>query len=228
MLTLYIANKNYSSWSLRPWLLMKALDIPFVENVVLFDGNRNPNNFGRYSPSRKFPVLVENGIHVWDSLAITEFLAETYQTVWPTEKENRAWARSACAEMHSGFQALRSECPMSIGVRLRLYGKSSALISDIERIERLWEDGLARFNGPWLAGDKFSAADAFFGPVAFRCRTYDIALNKMSKEYVEQLLKHPGMLQWEQEALAETQRDEAHDYDVRVAGALVNDFRAMK
>ena len=226
MFNLYIANKNYSSWSLRPWLLMKALAIPFTEHLVFFDGKETANKFQKFSPSSRVPVLVADDLHIWDSLAITEFLAEDYPNVWPSDKTSRAWARSACAEMHSSFQALRNECSMSVGVRVRLHNKSSALLSDIARIEQLWADGLERFHGPWLAGDKFTAVDAFFGPVAFRFRTYDITLNKQSQDYVERLLTHPAMLQWEQDALSETQRDEAHDLDVQVVGTITEDFRA--
>ena len=226
MLNLYIANKNYSSWSLRPWFLMKALDIPFVEHLVFFDGKETANKFQQFSPSARVPVLVENELHVWDSLAITEFLAERYDTVWPGDKANRAWARSACAEMHSSFHALRNECSMSLGVRVRLHEPSSALLADLARIEQLWADGFARFHGPWLAGEQFSAVDAFFGPVAFRFRTYDIALNEQSRAYVDRLLAHPAMLQWEQEALSETQRDAAHESDVLTMGTVINDYRA--
>lgn len=226
MFELHIANKNYSSWSLRPWLLMRALDIPFVERLHYFSSPGIPSTFGTLSPSAKMPVLVSNGFSIWDTLSIVEYLAEEYAEVWPSEKINRAWARSACAEMHSSFFALRNECSMSVGVRVRLHEKSVALKSDIARIESLWDDGFDRFKGAWLAGDQFTAVDAFFGPVAFRFRTYGILLNDRSQAYVEKLLSHPAMIEWEQDALNETVRDKSHDIEIEHMGLIVQDFRA--
>lgn len=225
MFELHIANKNYSSWSLRPWLLMRALDIPFVEKLHYFSSPGTPSTFGTLSPSAKVPVLVSNGFHIWDTLSIVEYLAEEYPDVWPSEKVNRAWARSACAEMHSSFSALRNECSMSVGVRVRLHEMSAALKSDIARIESLWADGFDRFNGVWLAGDHFTAADAFFGPVAFRFRTYGILLTDRSQAYVEKLLNHPAMIEWEQAALNETVRDQSHDIEIENMGLIVQDLR---
>lgn len=225
MFELHIANKNYSSWSLRPWLLMRALDIPFVEKLHYFSSPGTPNTFGTLSPSAKVPVLVSNGFPIWDTLSIVEYLAEEYPDVWPSEKVNRAWARSACAEMHSSFSALRNECSMSVGVRVRLHEMSAALKSDIARIESLWADGFDRFNGSWLAGDHFTAADAFFGPVAFRFRTYGILLTDRSQTYVEKLLNHPAMIEWEQAALNETVRDQSHDIEIENMGLIVQDLR---
>ena len=226
MFELHIANKNYSSWSLRPWLLMKALAIPFVEKLHYFSPPGTPSTFVTLSPSAKVPVLVSNGIPIWDTLSIVEYLAEEYPDVWPSEKVNRAWARSACAEMHSSFFALRNECSMSVGVRVHLHEMSAALKSDIARIESLWADGFNRFNGTWLAGDRFTAVDAFFGPVAFRFRTYGILLTDRSQGYVEQLLSHPAMLEWEQDALNETVRDQSHDIEIENMGFIVQDLRA--
>lgn len=225
MFELHIANKNYSSWSLRPWLLMKALDIPFVEKLHYFSSPGIPSTFVTLSPSAKVPVLVSNGFHIWDTLSIVEYLAEEYPDVWPSEKVNRAWARSACAEMHSSFSALRKECSMSVGVRVRLHKMSAALKSDIARIESLWADGFDRFNGAWLAGEHFTAADAFFGPVAFRFRTYGILLTDRSQTYVEKLLNHPAMIEWEQAALNETVRDQSHDIEIENMGLIVQDLR---
>ncbi len=226
MFELHIANKNYSSWSLRPWLLMKALDIPFVEKLHYFASPETPSTFGALSPSAKMPVLVSNGFSIWDTLSIVEYLAEEYPAVWPLEKVNRAWARSACAEMHSGFFTLRNECSMSVGVRVRLHELSRALKSDIARIESLWTDGLDRFQGVWLAGDQFTAVDAFFGPVAFRFRTYGIVLGERSQAYAERLLSHPTMMAWEQGALNETVRDKSHDVGIERMGLIIQDFRS--
>jgi glutathione S-transferase len=225
MLELHIANKNYSSWSLRPWLLMKALGIPFVEKVHFFSPSGTSNTFDLLSPSAKMPVLLDDGFSIWDSLAIVEYLAEDYPAVWPSEKLNRAWARSACAEMHSGFFALRKECSMSVGIRVRLHEMSRALHSDIARVERLWSDGFDRFHGTWLAGDQFTATDAFFGPVAFRFRTYGISLSDRLQAYVERLLSHPAMIEWERDALHETMRDESHDLEIERMGLIIQDLR---
>ena len=146
--------------------------------------------------------------------------------MWPSEKINRAWARSACAEMHSSFFALRNECSMSVGVRVRLHEMSDALKSDIARIESLWTDGFERFQGVWLAGDQFTAVDAFFGPVAFRLRTYGILLGDRSQAYVERLLSHPAMREWERDALNESVRDLSHDVEIERMGVIVQDFRS--
>lgn len=226
MFELHIANKNYSSWSLRPWLLMKALDIPFIEKLHYFSSPETPSTFVVLSPSAKMPVLVSNGFSIWDTLSIVEYLAEDYPAVWPSKKINRAWARSACAEMHSGFSALRNECSMSVGVRVRLHEMSSALKADIARIESLWTDGFDRFQGVWLAGDQFTAVDAFFGPVAFRLRTYGILLGGRSHAYMERLLNHSAMMEWEKDALNETVRDQPHDAEIERMGLIVQDFRS--
>lgn len=226
MFELYIANKNYSSWSLRPWLLMKAMDIPFVEKLHYFSSPEKPRSFDALSPSAKMPVLVSNGYSIWDTLSIVEYLAEEYPNVWPTEKINRAWARSACAEMHSGFFALRNDCSMSVGVRVRLHELSCALKADIARIESLWTDGFDRFQGVWLAGNQFTAVDAFFGPVAFRFRTYGILLGDRSQAYVERLLSHPAMMEWERDVLNETVRDQSHDVEIERMGLIIQDFRS--
>lgn len=225
MLMLHIANKNYSSWSLRPWLLMKAVGIPFGEKVHYFTAPGTSNPFESISPSAKMPVLVDDGNVIWDTMAIVEYLGEDYPEVWPSEKRSRAWARSASAEMHSGFFALRRECSMSVGVRVRLHEISRALRSDIDRMEQLWADGLDRFHGPWLAGARFTAVDAFFGPVAFRFRTYGIELSERSQAYVDRLLSHPAMMEWERDALNETIRDDSHDSEIERVGVVIDDFR---
>jgi glutathione S-transferase len=204
---------------------MKDRGIPFVEKLYYFSSPGTANTFDTLSPSAKMPVLVSNGFSIWDTLSIVEYLAEEYPDVWPSEKINRAWARSACAEMHSSFFALRNECSMSVGVRVRLHQMSAALNSDIARIESLWADGFDRFEGAWLAGDQFSAVDAFFGPVAFRFRTYGILLGDHSQAYVERLLSHPAMIEWERDALNETVRDESHDMEIERMGLMITDFR---
>ena len=138
---LYIANKNYSSWSLRPWVLLRELGIPFRENLVPFGGAQNPDAFRVFSPTGKVPCLVDGAITVWDSLAITEYVGERHAGVWPAEAAARAWARSAAAEMHSGFQALRNTCGMNCGVRVALNVIDTALQRDLARLESLWAEG---------------------------------------------------------------------------------------
>jgi len=226
MFELYIGNKNYSSWSLRPWVLMRELNIPFREILVPFGGAQNPDAFRAFSPTGKVPCLVDGATTVWDSLAITEYLAERQANVWPADTVARAWARSAAAEMHSGFQALRNSCTMNCGLRVRLHSIDTALTRDLRRLEQLWADGLARFGGPYLAGATFSAADAFFAPVALRIQTYDPPLNADAHRYAALLRELPSMKQWYQAALAETSRDAEHEDEVRAVGTWTQDLRA--
>jgi len=226
MFDLYIGNKNYSSWSLRPWVLLCELDIPFREIVVPFGGASNPDAFRAFSPSGKVPCLVDGPITVWDSLAITEYVGERHAGVWPAEAAARAWARCAAAEMHSGFQALRNTCGMNCGLRIQLHSIDAGLDRDLRRLERLWADGLNRFGGPFLTGPRFCAADAFFAPVAFRIQTYDPPLATDARRYVSQLLALPSLKQWYAAALAETWRDEEHEQEVRSVGTWTQDLRA--
>ena len=226
MFDLYIGNKNYSSWSLRPWVLMRELNIPFREIVVPFGGAQNPDAFRAFSPTGKVPCLVDGATTVWDSLAITEYVAERHAGVWPAEAAARAWARSAAAEMHSGYQALRNTCGMNCGLRVRLHAIDAPLQRDLRRLEQLWADGLTKFGGPFLAGARFCAADAFFAPVAFRIQTYDPPVDADARRYVTQLLGLSAMKQWYTAALAETWRDAEHEEEVRAAGVWTQDFRA--
>src|SRR5690606_22714693 len=140
---------------------------------------------------------------VWDSLAIVEYLAERHDTVWPKDAQARAWARSAAAEMHSGFASLRSTCGMNVGIRVRLSDVSDALRADLSRLDALWHDGLSRFGGPFLAGDSFTAVDAFFCPVAYRIQTYDLPVDAEARAYAARLLALPAMADWTTAALAE-------------------------
>jgi glutathione S-transferase len=225
MQTLHIANKNYSSWSLRPWVLMKTLGIPFAERLWPFAEGPSESVFRQFSPSAKVPCLHEGAVVVWDSMAIVEYLAEQHPAVWPTDRSARAWARSAAAEMHSGFQALRNECTMTVGQRIRLHAPSGRLAADVARIEALWNEGLTRFSGPFLAGANFTAVDAFFAPVAYRVRTYGLALAAAAADYAERLLRLPAMREWEAAALAEPWRDAAHEAEALSLGEILADFR---
>ncbi|EXK82572.1 glutathione S-transferase [Fusarium oxysporum f. sp. raphani 54005] len=160
--SLFIGNKRYSSWSMRPWVLLKALEIPFDEKLNLFKPGLRQPDFLAFSPTGKVPCLHdgETSIVVWDSLAICEYIAEQYPAAWPTNAAARAFARSAAAEMHSGFDAIRDECSMNVGLRIELGTPSEALQKDINRFNELFKEGLDKFGGPWLAGDKFTIVDA--------------------------------------------------------------------
>jgi len=228
MYTLYIANKNYSSWSLRPWVLMREVGIDFAEQLVIFGDAPSWESYRRISPTGKVPCLVDeaNGnIAVWDSLSIVEYLAERHEGVWPADVIARAWARSAAAEMHSGFSELRTRCSNSCGVRIRLHEFPPALERDVARLQALWKDGLRRFGGPFLAGRSFTAVDAFFAPVAFRVQTYGLTLDSESTAYVSRLLALPSMKEWYEAGLKEPFRDEAHDRDVLQMGSVTADLR---
>jgi glutathione S-transferase len=229
MYQLYIANKNYSSWSLRPWVLMRELGIAFQEQLVPFSST-NWESFRSFSPNGKVPCLVDLGsepnITVWDSLAITEYLAERHAAVWPADPMARAWARSAAAEMHSGFGTLRDRCSMSVGTRMRLQELPAALQRDIARIDELWNESLARFGGPFLAGAAFTAADAFFAPVAFRIQTYALELSPIAAAYAARLLQLSAARSWYEAALAEPWREAEHETEVLKHATLLEDLRA--
>jgi glutathione S-transferase len=226
MFELFIGNKNYSSWSLRPWVLMRGLNIPFRENLVPFGGAQNPDAFRAFSPTGKVPALVDGNITVWDSLSITEYLGERHAGVWPAEAAARAWARSASAEMHSGFQALRGTCPMNCGIRVTLESVDAPLARDLARLEELWADGIGRFGGPFLTGTHFCAVDAFFAPVAFRIQTYELPANAGAQLYASHLLALPAMKDWYAAALQETWRDDAHEVEAHAIGPWRADLRA--
>jgi glutathione S-transferase len=225
MYTLYIANKNYSSWSLRPWVLMQALAIPFEERLVPLESGSCWDSYRKFSPNGRVPCLHDGDTVVWDSLAIVEYLAERHDGVWPADRTSRAWARSVASEMHSGFGALRSRCGMNCALRVRLNDLPAALQADIARVDEIWAEGLGRFGGPWLTGGRFSAADAFYAPVAFRVQTYDLPLSGAARAYAERLLAHGAMVEWYRAGLAEPWREESHEAEVRQAGTVVADYR---
>ena len=226
MYDLHIANKNYSSWSLRPWVLLTQLGIPFSEHKHIFGADNSA--FKSFSPSSLVPCLVDGLTTVWDSLAIAEYVFEDHPSVWPAQRQARAYARSAAAEMHSGFTALRSACSMSVGVRIKLNDTPPALMRDLARLDELWGQGFANFGGPFLAGDAFTAVDAFFCPVAFRVQTYGVGfeLSEQSRAYIDRLLALPAMQAWYKDGLAETERDPVHESDILSAGQLIDDLRA--
>lgn len=225
MYTLYIANKNYSSWSLRPWLLMQRLGIAFQERLVPFSPGSSWAQFRRFSPTGRVPCLRDEDCYIWDSLAITEYLAERHTGVWPAEVRPRAWARCASAEMHSGFHALRDRCPMNCGVRVQLHRQDEALQADISRVDELWNDGLQRFGGPYLTGSTFTAVDAFFAPVAFRMQSYGLGLSSNAQAYAQRLLDLPEMRLWYGAAIVEPWREPGHEEEMRRNGTVLQDFR---
>ena len=226
MYQLYIANKNYSSWSLRPWVLLRELGIAFEERYVTFESSGSFAKFRSFSPSGKVPCLQDGSMTIWDSLAITEYVAEEYASVWPADRSARAWARSAAAEMHSGYGVLRERCTMNCGIRVRLFEMPEPLTSDIRRLRELWGEGLSRFGGPFLAGAKFTAVDAFFAPVAFRIQTYGLELDTDADAYARRLLDLPSMREWYASALAETSRDWPHEEEAKKLGTWIEDLRA--
>jgi glutathione S-transferase len=223
--TLITANRNYSSWSLRPWLLMRALGIAFEDRIEPFLQPDNYAAFRAFSPSGQVPVLLDGTRTVWDSLGIVLYLAERHAGVWPVDEDARAWAQSASAEMHGGFGAIRNAYTMNVGVRVAPAPPSDALARQIARLAELWAEGLARFGGPWLAGAAFTAVDAFYAPVAFRVRTYGIDVGEAGAAWVARLLAHPAMREWEDAALAESWREVSHEDELAAAGSLLADYR---
>lgn len=227
MKTLYIANRNYSSWSLRPWLMMRELDLDFDEQLIPFGEEQDWQAYRQLGGSGKVPMLADGDRLVWDSLAILETLAEEHPDVWPADSSARAWARSACAEMHSGFNTLRDICTMNIGATVHLREIPEALQRDINRVTELWLQGLERFGGPFLAGNRFSGVDAFFAPVVFRFRGYQLPAPEDCQNYIERMLALPGMQEWEQAALREPWREADHERQTLRHGELVEDRRMV-
>ncbi|KFL47060.1 glutathione S-transferase [Sphingobium sp. ba1] len=225
--TLITANRNYSSWSLRPWLLMTALGIPFIDRIEPFLQPTNYAAFRSFSPTGQVPALIDGERTVWDSLGIILYLADRHAEVWPRDEAARAWAQCAATEMHSGFATLRNDCTMNIGVRVEPHLPSPALNKDIARLTELWAEGLARFGGPFLAGDVFTAVDAFYAPVAYRVRTYGLDVGPAGLAWVEHMLALPAMQAWETAALAETWREDSHEAEIGAAGRIVADYRAV-
>jgi len=213
MLQLVIANKNYSSWSMRPWVLMRQTGIPFEEVMLPFDDFEPASAFKQgvlaLSPAGKVPILVDGSLAVWDSLAIAETLAERFpdKHLWPADPAARARARSICAEMHAGFTGLRTHCPMNIEASLPEIGAlvwrdKPAVRTDLARIQAMWEELLAQHGGPMLFGD-FSIADAYYAPVCMRLRTYALPVSPTVQAYIDRVTALPSVAEWIAGALAE-------------------------
>ena len=205
---------------------MQVRGIDFDEVLVPFALEGQPTQFKAFSPTSKVPCLETNGLLIWDSLAICEYLAEQYPDCWPADTAARAWARSAAAEMHSGFQALRSQCPMNCGIRVALQKIDETLRADVDRIDALWQDGLTRFGGPYLAGKDYGIVDAFFAPVIFRVQSYGLQLSQASQSYVDRMLSLPSMQRWYEDALIETWRKPEYEQAAVTIGKIVHDFRS--
>lgn len=223
--TLITANRNYSSWSLRPWVLMTALGIPFGDRLEPFTKPSNYEEFRAFSPTGQVPVLLDGARNIWDSLGIALYLADRHNGIWPTDEAARAWAMCAVTEMHGGFSALRNDCTMNVGVRVKPKPMSAALQRDVARIAELWTQGMDSFGGPFLAGSEFTAVDAFFAPVAFRVRTYGLDVGRAGQAWVDHMLALPAMLAWEKDALTESWREVGHEEELRACGEVTADFR---
>jgi glutathione S-transferase len=213
MLKLHIGNKNYSSWSMRPWVLLRQAGIPFEEVLVRFDSFSADSQFkqtlARLNPAGKVPVLQDGELVIWDTLAIAEYVAEQHpeKQLWPQDKAARARARSVCAEMHAGFSNLRSHCPQNIEASLPevgalLWRDKPAVRADVERLVAMWSELLAQHGGPLLFGS-FSIADAYFAPVCMRFKTYGLPVPPGIAAYVERVATLPGVAAWIQDARAE-------------------------
>ena len=204
--TLVIGNKNYSSWSLRPWLAMKVAGIPFAEHRIPLYGPGSKDQILVYSPAGKVPCLADGDLRVWDSLSICEYLAEKHPGLWPQDPAARALARSVSAEMHSGFANLRAKMSMNIRKRYPGLGRTPESLADVARIVSLWSDCRARYGkgGPFLFG-AFSIADAMYAPVVLRFRTYEVELPADCRAYSDAVLALPAMQDWIAAAMAETE-----------------------
>lgn len=213
MLALYIGNKNYSSWSMRSWVLLKQAGIAFNEQRVRFDSFDADSAFKKtlrsVSPTGKVPVLTDGDLVIWDTLAIAEYVAEQFpdKQLWPADKTQRARARSVCAEMHAGFGALRSSCPMNIEAHLPeagalIWRDQPAVRADVERLVAMWSSLLQAHGGPLLFG-AFTVADAFYAPTCMRIKTYALPVPPAIATYVERVYALPGVQAWVEEALAE-------------------------
>ncbi|NJM43235.1 MAG: glutathione S-transferase family protein [Brachymonas sp.] len=214
MMKLYIGNKNYSSWSMRPWVMLKNAGIAFEEIKLRFDSFDANSQFrqaiNKVSPVGKVPVLVDGDLTVWDTLAIAEYVAESFpeKQLWPTDQAQRARARSICAEMHSGFTNLRGACMMNIEAHLPEAGALAlrdkpGVAADVRRIETIWSELLAAHGGPYLFGQRFTIADAYFAPVCMRFHTYALTKNPHILAYIEAIRNAPGVQDWITDALVE-------------------------
>lgn len=205
MPTLVIGNKLYSSWSLRPWLLMRQLGVTFDEIVIPLDTPATQAEIAKHTPAGRMPVLIDDDVTVWETIAIMEYVAERFGgPVWPADRKARAMARAVSAEMHSGFQALRNACPMNLGKKFRARHRGGEMAANVARFEAIVRDARGRFgqDGPFLFGS-FSAADAMFAPLVTRLDTYSIEVSPETRAYVDAVLSLPSFHEWRAAALEE-------------------------
>ncbi len=215
MPTLVIANKTYSSWSLRPWLLMKQLGVAFDEITIPLDLPDTREKVLKHSPAGKVPILIDGDVTVWESISIMEYVGEAYGApIWPEDRKARAMARSVAAEMHAGFSALRSACPMNLGKRYAQRDRGEAVARDVARFSDIVRDarGLFGAGGPFLFG-AFSAADAMYAPLATRLDTYSVALDAPARSYVDAILALPAFQEWRSAAMKEEWIVDADEID---------------
>ena len=194
-LTLYVGSKRYSSWSLRPYLALAQTGIAFETNTILLDQQDTKSKIAEVTPASKVPVLHDGDLVIWDSLAICEYIAEQYTSLWPTGRAERARARSISAEMHSGFAALRREMPMDVLADKRGHGHTPEALADAARVQTIWRECLDKSGGPFLFGE-FSIADAMFAPVVTRFRTYGVELDAPLESYSQAMFALPAMREW--------------------------------
>lgn len=203
-LVLYIGNRNYSSWSFRPWIALEAAGVPFTDRLIPFDFPAGNPEIRKISPTGRVPVLHHGAVRVWESLAIIEYAAELYPDagIWPEDRAARAEARAISMEMLSGFRALRGACPMNIRRKPGAIDLPDGVMEDVARIEVIWKETLARSGGPFLFG-RFSAADAMYAPVVNRLEIYRLTQDETVLAYMERMKAHPAWRKWQAAALAE-------------------------
>jgi glutathione S-transferase len=201
---LIIGNKNYSSWSFRPWIAMKAVGITFEERVVSLSDPEFKQTIAAVSRNGKVPALDDDGVHVWESLAVLEYLAEKFPQagLWPADARARAHARALAAEMHGGFAALRNECPMNFWRPVKRRELTADALADVARIDAMWSECRARYGGPFLFG-RFGAADAMYAPVVSRFHTYAVEVGEGSRAYMDAVMALPAWREWKEAALKE-------------------------
>ncbi len=201
---LLIANKNYSSWSLRPWLVLKHFNIEFSERLLLLNGDGWKENLIKNTPTGNVPVLIDDGLRIYESIAIIEYIADRFPTVpiWPKDMKQRALARAASAEMHAGFMQIRSAAPMNLRKSFENRIDLDAIKSDLQRIEKLWSNLIKQSGGPFLFGS-FCAVDAMFAPLATRLKTYQLPMSKLVMQYVDNIYNLPAFREWQEAALKE-------------------------
>ncbi len=205
---------------------MTELGIPFEEKLQVFSDDGNWDEFRKFSPTGLVPCLADGDTVVWESLAIVEYLGEKHAHLWPEDPSARSWARSATCEMHAGFSALRNRCSMTCGQRIKMHKpEEDDLRRDLDRLDELWGQGIEKFGGPFLAGDRFTAVDAFYCPVAFRVQSFGLKLNPISMDYVKKLLSLDAMQFWYEQALVEPWREIAHEEEIAKSGEVYADFR---